>query len=224
MGTPKKIEKQNAVPVFGSPARRQQQKKIIKIKHQGWVDQVVRKGNGAVPFGFLKYIDTADDDSADDESANKQEEKEIFFSFHNVQSNLLDLQRGDQIEFSILDNKNNNNNNRYKTERNRPKAINITILKLAHRKAPVLFEYIELIKNLLSSSDNRGARKRYIASLGSTGSRQNQLKERKSDEICQFHPRQVMASPVTWQCVARQVSFFQKNYRVLFETFLECVI
>ena len=73
----------------------------------------------------------------------EQKSKDIFFSAHSVQSNLLDLQRGDEVEFRIfISNKAARNNSK-------PKAANVTVIKLSKRDNDTLSDYLDKVKAIL---------------------------------------------------------------------------
>ena len=202
--------------------KQQQEKKIVKSKYQGRVERIVRKNN-STPFGFLKYNISIKDDNnnnnilenTNDAAANETKEtrKEIFFSYHNIQTNRMELQRGDQVEFLILDKKN---------QYGRPKAINITVRRLAHRTAEELLAYVASVKILLLSSDRNAKELRTQVSSESPDVKKKEREGRPNRKV-EFNPREVLASPVIWQCVARQVAFFENNH-ILCENFLQCLL
>ena len=180
---------------------------------------IIEKGIGK-PSDMVKGGTTLPKTTTDNGERADQKLSDIYFSFHTVQSNLLDLQRGDEVEFRIFVSKKANNA--------KPKATNVTVVKLSKRKQQMIFDYIDQVKGLLQpESDNIKPDRRYQHRFGRNhfaDSDEDEDGNKKTGE--EYDPRQTMkllSSPVVWQCLAEQISLYENSDQLL-EKFLEVVL
>ena len=200
----------------------QQQKQRIdtrNLQYRGTVEKFIRKKGGNA-FGFIDSIcekDTGQQWKTQDETkkgGNYKKADDMFFSFNEVQSNLLDLQRGDVVEFRIFLSK--------KFQNSKQKAANVTVVKLTKRSHRTLLEYIKLVKKLLYpeekpnpwSYDWTQLKSRFGFGFDSDFLDEGDGRRKEGDTDEEYVPRHIMkllSSPTVWQCVAEQISTLEEE-------------
>ena len=199
-----------------------EQPKRERLQYQGIIANFIRKNDGKTPFGFITCLELQNQRQGTGVAVADENKKsdDIFFSSQDVQSNLLDLQRGDKVEFRIFVSKKANNA--------KPKAANVTVLKLSKRKQQAIFEYIDQVKGLLQPESDiiKPDRNNQSQFEGNHFSDLSEDEDGNNKTYEKYDPRRTMkllSSPVVWQCLAEQISLYE-NGDTLLENFLEVVL
>ena len=180
-------------------------------KAYGFIDaqSITEKG---MPRSKNSTAPTSTTEVAGDVGGREQKPNDMFFSAHSVQSNLLDLQRGDEVEFrKFVSNKALARNN------NKAKAANVTVVKLSRRDHDTLSDYLDKVKGILEPySTNSRQRQRALynrriglSRRGGFGGRLDSGDGEEREEKVEYDPQQMLkliSSPIVWQCVAEQIS------------------
>ena len=214
-----------------------------RIQYQGKVATFIRKDEeGKRPFGFITCPELQDKKDLEETTAGINDNKksdDTFFSFQDVQSNLLDLQRGDEVEFRLFV-----SHNKAARNNNKPKAANVTVVKLSKRDHGTIFDYLEQVEKLLQPAAfvdaqevnkvdfyrdgifddyddiRRGRRRSHDLFTALSDD------EKRGNDVGKYDPSQTMkllSSPVVWQCLAEQISQHQ-NGDALLEKFLDTIM